>query len=110
MKRTTIVLTDQLAVLLEREQRRRGVAASVVVRDALASYFGHRAEPLSIVGLGRSGQTHIASDAEALIAREWTYEHLMGVPENGTSIGQGAATVDQVRIDCSPDDESPPTP
>lgn len=83
MKRTTIVLTDELAMLLERERRRRGVSAAVVVRDALASYFGHRAEPFAIVGLGQSGHEHTARDAEAIIAREWTYERLMGVPDKG---------------------------
>jgi hypothetical protein len=82
MKRTTIVLTDELAILLERERRRRGVSAAAVVRDALDGYFGLGGDPLAIAGLGRSGQTRISEDGESLIAREWTYGRLMGLPDS----------------------------
>lgn len=106
MKRTTIVLSDELAVLLERERRRRGVPASVIVREALAGYFGERPEALAIVGLGQSGHTHTASDMEELIAREWTYERLMGVPENRAPTAPGRATFDQLSENPAPDGES----
>lgn len=81
MKRTTIVLTDELAILLERERRRRGVPATVVVREALDGYFGRHAEPLTIAGLGQSGREQTAEDAETIFAREWSYARLMGVAD-----------------------------
>jgi hypothetical protein len=90
MKRTTIVLTDELAALLERERRRRGVSAAAVVRDALDAYFGGRPKTLAIAALGRSGQRHIARDAEAILAREWTLERLMGRDEAGSAPPPGA--------------------
>ena len=40
MKRTTVTLTDELAVALEREAGRLRVSASQVTRDALAAHLG----------------------------------------------------------------------
>lgn len=78
MKRTTIVLTDELAALIEAERRRRGSSAAAIVREALVGYFDDRPKVLAIAALGRSGHHHTARDAEAILAREWTPEHLAG--------------------------------
>ena len=111
MKRTTIVLPDDLAALLERERRRRGVSAAAVVREALDSYFGERRRPLAIAALGRSGETNVARDAEEILAREWTYERLMGLEEPAvvpgdrgrTSVAENACVVDIESVDRSVD-------
>jgi len=81
MKRTTIVLSDGRAVLLNRERKRRGVPASAIVRAVLDAYPGTRQEPFAIVGIGRSGEASTARDAEVTISAEWSYERLMDVGE-----------------------------
>lgn len=78
MKRTTIVLPDDLAALLDWERRRRGISTAAVVREALDAYLGKPRGHLAITALGRSGHRHTARDVEAILAREWTYERLMG--------------------------------
>ncbi|MDP9362876.1 MAG: ribbon-helix-helix protein, CopG family [Chloroflexota bacterium] len=111
MKRTTIVLPDDLAALLERERRRRGVSAAAVVREALDTYFGERRRPLAIAALGRSGETTVARDAEEILAREWTYERLMGLEEpavapgdrESTAVAECARIVDTESVDRSVD-------
>ena len=74
MKRTTISLTDELAVLLEREARRRGVSVSEVARQALATHFGPSGDQprkLPFAALGKSGYRHTARDFEEILAEEW---------------------------------------
>lgn len=81
MKRTTVVLTDELAMLIEREGRRSGVSAATVVRDALGDYFSARSAESAIIGISQSNETQTARDMEEILAREWTYERLMGIAE-----------------------------
>ncbi|MBI4494745.1 MAG: CopG family transcriptional regulator [Chloroflexi bacterium] len=74
MKRTTVTLPDEIAVVLEREARRRGTSVSEVTRQALMAYLGlPSAEPrrLPFVALGHSGHRHTARDAEEILAEEW---------------------------------------
>jgi hypothetical protein len=74
MKRTTISLPDDLAMILEREARRRHASVSQVTREALAGHFGlesDRPRKLGFAGLGRSGQSNVAGDMEELLEREW---------------------------------------
>jgi len=74
MKRTTVVLPDDLANLLELERRRRNLSTAEVIREALASYLrGGRGErkKLAIASLGRSGRRDTARLAEEILAREW---------------------------------------
>lgn len=78
MKRTTVVLPNDLAALLDWERRRRGVSAASIVREDLDAYLIERRKPLSIIGLGRSGYQNTAEDVEEILAREWTYDHIMG--------------------------------
>jgi hypothetical protein len=100
MKRTSIVLTDELAMLIEREGRRRGVPAATVVRDALDVYFSARPEGVAIVGFGRSNETRVSQDMEEILAREWTYERIMGVVKTNP-----AQTCE--RTACRPDSDQP---
>ena len=71
MKRTTIVLTDELATLLDWERRRRGVSAAAVVREALDAHLNRPTSPLSFIGIGRSEQRDTAERAEEILDEEW---------------------------------------
>jgi hypothetical protein len=72
MKRTTIVLSDELAALLDWERRRRGVSAAAVVRDALDAHLNRPTGPLSFIGIGRSEQRDTAERAEEILDEEWS--------------------------------------
>ncbi len=77
MKRTTVSLPDDLAMVLAREARRRNVPVSEVTRDALIRHLGLAADELRALpyaALGRSGHHNTARDMEELLAREWDDE------------------------------------
>lgn len=78
MKRTTIVLPDDLAALLEWERRQRGVSAAAIVREALDAHLARPAGPLPFVALGRSGDHDTAQRIEEILEREWTLDWLKG--------------------------------
>ncbi len=74
MKRTTVVLSDELATLLELERRKRDVSAAEVIRQALAAYLGvdgQRPKPLSFIGIAEGSGEDIASRMEEILAEEW---------------------------------------
>ena len=73
MKRTTVVLPDDLHVLLERERRRRDVSAAAIIREALAAYLGVSDQPrrLLFAALGRSGYHDTARRAKEILREEW---------------------------------------
>lgn len=73
MRRTTILLQDDLADQLDYERRRRNSSTAAIVREALTEYLAGgkaRAKPLPFVGLGRSGKHDTARKAETILARE----------------------------------------
>lgn len=74
MKRTTILLTDDLVTLVEAERRRRDVSAAEIIREAVAGYF--KIDPsaprrYSFIGLGRSGRDDLAGRIDELLAEGW---------------------------------------
>ena len=74
MKRTTISLPDDVALLIERDARRRGCSVSEVTRQALLEHLGHTSgvvKPLAFAALGASGHSHTARDMEAILDEEW---------------------------------------
>jgi len=74
MKRTTVVIPDDLATLLDLERKRRDTSAAEIVRAALEAYLrpGHGGpKQLRIAALGRSGHHDTAREAEAILTREW---------------------------------------
>jgi hypothetical protein len=74
MRRTTIILDDDLAELLEHARRQRDVSTAAVVREALAAYLtkgSPRGKRLPFAALGGSGRRETARNAEAILAREW---------------------------------------
>ena len=77
MKRTTISLPDDVALLAVREARRRGVSLSEITRQALAEHLGLAAaspRALPFARLGSSGSRHTARDLEAHLAAEWAQD------------------------------------
>ena len=75
MKRTTISLPDEVALLAEREARRRGVSLSEVARDALAEHLGidrRVPRPLPFANLGRSRHTDTSTRVDEVLAARWT--------------------------------------
>ena len=74
MKRTTVMLPDELATLVELERQKRNASTAEVIRHALESYFGVGAtqpKRYSFIGIGDSGHTDTASRIEELLAEEW---------------------------------------
>lgn len=76
MKRTTILLPDNLAYLVDRERRRRGVSAAAIVREAVAAHFNVSDQPrrLRIAALGRSEEGDIGENAEKYLEELWGSE------------------------------------
>ena len=74
MKRITITLPDELALMLDREARRQDTSVSDVVRRALTAHLQptRAARRLGFIALGRSGKRHTARDAQTILAREWS--------------------------------------
>ena len=73
MRRTTILLQDDLADQLDYERRRRNSSTAAIVREALTEYLAggkSSVKRLPFVGLGRSGQRDIARTAVTVLARE----------------------------------------
>lgn len=81
MRRTTILLDDDLADQLDYERRRRNQSTTAIVREALTEYLaGGKPKPkrLGFIGLGRSRHRNTARNADEILAREWTVESLTG--------------------------------
>jgi ribbon-helix-helix CopG family protein len=73
MRRTTILLHDDLADQLDYERRRRNQSTAAIVREALTEYLAggkSSAKRLPFVGLGRSGKRDTARQAETILTRE----------------------------------------
>jgi len=72
MKRMTISVPDQLGERLEAERRRRGMPATALVREALASFLTAEAEPgrLPFIGIGHSGFHDTARNVDAILNNE----------------------------------------
>jgi Ribbon-helix-helix protein, copG family len=74
MRRTTILLADDLADQLEYERRRRNQSTAAIVREALTEYLaGGASSPgrLAFAGLGRSGYRDTSEKVEEILVREW---------------------------------------
>lgn len=70
MKRTTISLPDDLALVVERESRRRGVSVSALTREALAARL--QGEPkVPFAAVGRSGDATGGERMDELLTNSW---------------------------------------
>lgn len=81
MRRTTILLEDDLADQLEYERRRRNQSTAAIVREALTEYLaGGKPRPrrLGFAKLGRSGYHDTSEKFDEILAREWSVEPLTG--------------------------------
>ena len=90
MKRTTVVLPDDLAALIDRERRRRGVSTAGIIREALDAYFTPDVQPLPFVALGGSGHRDTAERMEELLDQAWTLDEMKGT-DTGQASDQGAS-------------------
>jgi hypothetical protein len=73
MRRTTILLQDDLADQLDYERRRRNSSTAAIVREALTEYLAggkSSVKGLPFVGLGRSDKRDTARKAETILTRE----------------------------------------
>ena len=74
MKRTTIAITDELAIALEAEAQRRGESVSAIVRAALeehlsASAQNRRVLPFAGVGSSGDGPSDVASNVDEYLEK-----------------------------------------
>lgn len=70
MKRTTIVLSDNLALAIESESKRTGESVSAIARRALEEHLGlgsgARRRP-GFIALGGSGRNNVGEEMEDLL-------------------------------------------
>ena len=99
MKRTTILLPDDLVYLLDRERRRRGVSTTAIVREALAAHFNMSEQPrrlrisgIADSGLSNEGLSDLGENFEYYLEQAWGsdefFEQTMGrapTPEEKTA-------------------------
>jgi hypothetical protein len=81
MRRTTVMLPDDLARLVEVEKAKRQVSTAEIVRLALEEFVKPRhggGKRYSFFGLGASGHTDTSRNVEEILAQEWTVERLTG--------------------------------
>jgi hypothetical protein len=74
MKRTTISLPDEVAVLLEREAHRQRTSISEITRQALVKYLGLGSDQprhIPFAALGNSGHPDTARNIEQILSEEW---------------------------------------
>ena len=93
MRRTTILLDDDLADQLDYERRRRNQSTTAIVREALTEYLaGGKPKPArpGFIGLGRSGYRNTARNVDDILAREWTLESLTGRSPQRKATGRRA--------------------
>jgi hypothetical protein len=90
MKRTTVLIPDDLAYLLDRERRRRGVSTAAIVREAIAAHFNISDKPrrIGFASLGHSGLPNLGRDFERYLDEAWSsdefFERTMGRPRTPT--------------------------
>lgn len=74
MKRTTILLRDDLARLVDLERKRRDTSAASIVREALEVYFGQKATEarrLGFIGIGASAHTDTSERIDEILKEGW---------------------------------------
>jgi hypothetical protein len=97
MKRTTVMLPDELAQLVDRERRRRDVSAATVIREAVEAYLAPReAKPLPFIGIARGDGSAFGRQAEEILEREFAdwIEESSGLNERRGRRGALGTTAD----------------
>lgn len=100
MKRTTVLLPDELAELLDQERVRRDVSAATIVREALAQFLLAAPVPrkLKIAALGQSdGTRSLGAEAEEILAEEWGSEAGLSRLMYGTETPPSAGIPERAR-------------
>ena len=83
MRRTTILLGDDLADQLDYERRRRNQSTAAIVREALTAYLtgGSSPKQLGFIGLGHSGHRDTSARIEEILTEEWARRKPSGVAQ-----------------------------
>jgi hypothetical protein len=74
MKRTTISLPDDLAVVVAREAKRRDMSVSEWMREAATKNLepnGGQKHRFSFIGIANSGATDVAENFEEYLDQAW---------------------------------------
>jgi len=73
MKRTTVVLPDELAIRLDRERRRRDVSTATIIREAVERYLlDVQEDAFGFIGMVSSdGAGPHAKDVDEYLAAHW---------------------------------------
>jgi hypothetical protein len=89
MKRTTVVISDQLAALLDSERRRRNTPVAAIIREAIERYFFDNQKPPSFIGIVDGGGTGLqAKDIDEYLAAHWADDIVRDRgPEESTPAG-----------------------
>jgi plasmid stability protein len=87
MKRTTIMLPDELDARLRYEARRRGVSIADLAREAIGAYLPTPPEdqPLSFIGLGDGDGAPVARSAEDHLAEVFERRHAARNPADAAA-------------------------
>ena len=72
MRRTTVMLPDDLDLQLRREAARRNMTISEVTREAIERHVGGPPRRLRAAGTGRSGRDDVSERIEEILAAEVT--------------------------------------
>lgn len=76
MKRTTIILPDEMEARLRREARRRQTSMAEIAREALTAYLPPPTEGrLSFTAIGESEEDDTAARAEEIVAELISRRH-----------------------------------
>lgn len=70
MKRTTIIIPDDLDARLRHEAARRGISISDLTREAIEAHVGVSERRLLAAGAGKSGRSDISERIEEILATE----------------------------------------
>lgn len=72
MRRTTVMLPDDLDLQLRREAARRNMTISEVTREAIERHVGGPPRRLRAAAAGRSGRDDVSERIEEILAAEVT--------------------------------------
>ena len=73
MRRTTVMLPDDLAKLVELERQRRNISTADLVRQSLEAFLKERTDRprYSFIGIARSDGSVAAVDIDEYLAGHW---------------------------------------
>jgi hypothetical protein len=79
MRRTTVMIPDDLDARLRHEAKRRAMTMSEVTREALEAHLGTGPgrRRLRAVGIGKSGSSDTSTRVDEILGEEWSRARLV---------------------------------